>query len=115
MDPIITADEQRDGASSIMEHLRDTSRPYQNQAMALIGICRFFSQFLAQGQGQSEDTEPSQDAELTRSVSYFRMNSWPPFDEFFQGFKNLRSCTALCRALGPQIETPDERSLPVRN
>ena len=66
MSPLITADEQLDGSSSIIEHLRDTSRAYRNQAMALIGICRFFSQFLTQGQGQSQDTVSSQDAELTR-------------------------------------------------
>ena len=57
MDPLITADEQLDDSSSIIEYLRDTSRAYRNQAIALIGICRFFSQFSTQGRGQSQDTE----------------------------------------------------------
>jgi len=66
MGPLITADEQLDDSSSIIEYLRDTNPAYRNQAMALIGICRFFSQFSTPGRGQSQDTESSQDAELTR-------------------------------------------------
>ena len=66
MSPLITADEQLDGSSSSIEYLRDASRAYRNQAVALIGICRFFSQFPTPGRGQSQDTASSQDAELTR-------------------------------------------------
>ena len=66
MSSLITAVEKLDDSSSIVEYLRDTSRAYRNQAMALIGICRFFSQFSTQGQGQSQDAVSSQDAELTR-------------------------------------------------
>jgi hypothetical protein len=68
MGPLITTGEQLDGSSSTIEYLRDASRGYQNQAIALIGICRFFSQFLTQGQGLSQDAlaVSSQDAELTR-------------------------------------------------
>jgi len=66
MGTLITADEQPDGSSSAIEYLRDTSRAYRNQAMALIGIYRLFSQFSTQAQGQSQNTESSQDAEFTR-------------------------------------------------
>jgi len=66
MGPLITTDEQIDGSPSIIEYLRDTNQAYRNQAMTLIGICRFFSQFPTQGKVQSQDTELNQDAELTR-------------------------------------------------
>ena len=57
MDSPITTEKQSDDASSIIEYPGNdsTGRAYRNQAMALIGICRFFSRYSVQGQVQ--DTE----------------------------------------------------------
>jgi hypothetical protein len=48
----ITTEKQSDDASSIIEYPENGGRAYRNQAMALIGICRFFSRFCVQGQVQ---------------------------------------------------------------
>lgn len=50
-----TEGEQSDDASSIVEYPRNTSRAYRNQVLDIIGICRFFSQFVKEGEWQ--DTE----------------------------------------------------------
>jgi hypothetical protein len=46
--------EQFEGAPPV---IRNTSRAYRNQAMALIGVCRFFSQFVDSEQGQEQEAE----------------------------------------------------------
>jgi hypothetical protein len=50
-----TLELQSDDSSSTFEHPGNTGRAYRNQAMALIGICRFFSRFSAQGQEQDSE------------------------------------------------------------
>jgi hypothetical protein len=43
---------QSDGDPPNIQYPSITGRAYRNQAMALIGICRFFSRFSARGQEQ---------------------------------------------------------------
>jgi len=46
---------QSDDPPSTFEHPGNASGAYRNQAMALIGICRFFSRFSARGQEQDAE------------------------------------------------------------
>ena len=81
---------------NLIGQLQLTPVEYQNQATALIGICLFFSQFSTRGLGQSQHAESSRDAELTKKVSHFRMNFWPPSDGIF---RVLKTCDdVLCFA-----------------
>jgi hypothetical protein len=47
-----TPGEQSDDASSVVEYHGNTSRAYRNQVLAIIGVCRFFSRFVVQGEEQ---------------------------------------------------------------
>jgi hypothetical protein len=54
--PVTSSLEVRfDDSPSTFEHPGLTGRAYRNQAMALIGICRFFSRFAAQGREQDAE------------------------------------------------------------
>ena len=53
MKALISAEEQSDGASSMIEYAWNTKRAYQDQAMAVIGACQRFSRSVVQEQLQA--------------------------------------------------------------